>query len=146
MKPAVTRSLIASLLAGLAAAPTAAVLSPIALLMGGREINLLEYLGVPAFAVASVAATFGLIACVVVGWPLLVVLSRIGFNCPAVVSLIGGALATAFLALVGEWPFLKAWPLYAYFAAIGAVCGAIASMASVPGGRARGRVVESDAD
>lgn len=132
MRPALVRSLAASLLAGLVAAPAAVVLWPIALLLGGRDIGLREYLGVPAFAVGSVAALFGLAACLLVGWPLLVLLSLSGRNSPAVVACIGGAIGGGFLAIVGGWSFLEAWPLYAFFTTMGGICGAVASKASSP--------------
>jgi hypothetical protein len=130
MKPVVTRTLGASLLAGLMAAPTAVVLWPIALLVGGKSFDLFDYLRTEAFAVAVVAAVFGWVACVVVGWPLLVLLSVKGLNRPALVACIGGALAGVFFALVGAWPVPEAWPLYAYFTALGAACGAFASRLS----------------
>jgi hypothetical protein len=104
MNPVVTRTLRASLPAGLMAGPAAVVLWPIALLVCGKSFDLFDYLRAVAFAVAVVAAVFGWVACVVVGWPLLVLLGVKGLNRPALVACIGGALAGAFFALVGAWP------------------------------------------
>ena len=83
--------------------------------------------------VSGIALLIGMPACLLIGIPALSVADRIGINSPAVMSVAGAALslsiyvAASFAAGAESVSLSEIWPLYSFFAVIGAVCGASAS-------------------
>lgn len=127
----VKRCFIASVIAGFAAAPVAAVLWLIVVISiyGGFDGDVTAPLGI-FLVVAFFALIGGLGLALLVGFPLLVLAERFHVNRMPLMAAAGSVIPVG-LGFVVSWP-PEAWPLYLYLSVIGAACGALASHAARP--------------
>ena len=122
----------ACFLAGLLPAILAPILWPFVLISEGNGIPTLPLVAI--MSISGMALLGGMIGCLLVGIPSIYAADRLGVNRPKVMSIIGAAVSVAVLFIVmwaaGHTPPLQSWPVFVFFAAIGASCGAVASRLS----------------
>ncbi len=86
--------------------------------------------------VSFFALIIGLPACLLIGVPAVLLANQSGINNPIAMGMIGAVLSVGlavvmlFAVDIDAVPLSEIWPLYAFFAVVGAACGACASALS----------------
>ena len=122
----------ACFLAGFVPAILAPILWPLVLMSAENGIPRLPLVAV--MSISGMALLGGMIGSLLVGLPSICIADRLGLNRPMVMSAIGAVLSVAVLFVsmwgAGNAPPFESWPVFVFFAVIGASCGAVASRLS----------------
>ena len=107
------------------AVPVAGILPALAAL---PPLSDLGHIAMGAVIMAVIGAVVGPLAGLAVGFPALLILSRVGLATPLVVAALAACVATILVAAFFSWP-APSWSLVAFGSAIGVPCGLAAAVA-----------------
>jgi len=124
----------ANLLSGLLPAVFSPLLWPFVVLFSEGHFPSWETYPNAALSISFFALLIGLCACLVLGFPSLMVLDRLDLNKPIIASIAGLILAIMLFLIITaggkDATLSNLWTILIFFALLGAVCGAAASILS----------------
>lgn len=127
---------IASLKAGVLPAVLAPIFWPLLVfIVEGKLPDWTIYPGA-ALTISIYSLIIGIICCITLGFPTLLIMQKFNTNKPIIVSIVGLCYAVIIFSILGpsngHISISQTWPLYMFLGALGAICGYIASYLSRP--------------
>ena len=124
----------ANFLAGLLSGVVAPVIWPLVVFLTEGGFPTWSSYPLAAVSIFAFAIIIGLAGCIIVGIPTISILEKNNINKPTIAGMSGLIMATIVffvISIINNYPSLsQTWPLAAFFACMGALCGATASALS----------------